>query len=64
MLVCLRARRPKRSSLCTAASALAGFESRFEKHERARPRIRIELPLLAGDPHDLMDLTPLSQRLV
>jgi anion-transporting ArsA/GET3 family ATPase len=46
------------------AAALAEFESRFEKHERARPRIRIELPLLAGDPHDLMDLTPLSQRLV
>ncbi len=46
------------------AAALAGFESRFDRHERARPRIRVELPLLAGDPHDLMDLTPLSQRLV
>jgi anion-transporting ArsA/GET3 family ATPase len=46
------------------AAALTGFEFRFDRHERARPRIRIELPLLAGDPQNLMDLTPLSQRLV
>jgi anion-transporting ArsA/GET3 family ATPase len=31
--------------------------------ERA-PSVRIELPLLAGDPHDLRDLMPLTARLV
>ena len=46
------------------AAALAGFEARFGPQGRARPRRRIELPLLAGDAHDLRDLTPLSSRLV
>jgi anion-transporting ArsA/GET3 family ATPase len=46
------------------AAALAAFEPRLERQSRARPRIQIELPLLAGDPHDLMDLTPLANQLV
>jgi len=45
-------------------AALAGFELRFGPTGRARPRLRIELPLLAGDAHELRDLAPLSNRLV
>jgi anion-transporting ArsA/GET3 family ATPase len=46
------------------AAALAGFEARFGPAGRARPRFQIELPLLAGDVHDLRDLAPLVGRLV
>jgi anion-transporting ArsA/GET3 family ATPase len=46
------------------AAALAAFEARFGPNERARPRLRIELPLLAGDAQELAALTPLSARLV
>jgi anion-transporting ArsA/GET3 family ATPase len=46
------------------ANALAGFEARFGPNGRARPRFQIELPLLAGDAHDLAALAPLVERLV
>jgi anion-transporting ArsA/GET3 family ATPase len=46
------------------AAALAAFEVRFGPGGRARPRFQIELPLLAGDAHDLADLAPLVARLV
>jgi anion-transporting ArsA/GET3 family ATPase len=46
------------------AHALAGFEGRFAPDARARPRFQIELPLLAGDAHALVDLRPLVDRLV
>jgi anion-transporting ArsA/GET3 family ATPase len=46
------------------AAALVAFDARFGPEGRARPRFTIELPLLVGDPHDLLDLSPLSERLV
>jgi len=46
------------------AAALAAFESRFGPNDKARPRFQIELPLLAGDVHDLRELEPLVTRLV
>jgi anion-transporting ArsA/GET3 family ATPase len=46
------------------AAALVAFDARFGPEGRARPRFTIELPLLVGDPHDLLDLSPLSTRLV
>ncbi len=46
------------------ARALAAFEARFGPNGRARPRFQIELPLLAGDAHDLGAMAPLVSRLV
>ncbi|HTQ05405.1 MAG TPA: ArsA-related P-loop ATPase [Polyangiaceae bacterium] len=46
------------------AASLAAFDARFGPNGRARPRFQIELPLLAGDVHDLTELEPLVRRLV
>lgn len=46
------------------AGALRSFEARLARGPAVAPPVRIALPLLAGDPHDLADLVPLSGRLV
>ncbi|HEY3497771.1 MAG TPA: ArsA-related P-loop ATPase [Polyangiaceae bacterium] len=46
------------------AKALEPFRRALDALGASAPGIRIELPLLAGDPHDLSDLVPLSARLV
>jgi len=46
------------------ASALADFEARLAGARGAGPELRLALPLLAGDPHELGDLRALSARLV
>jgi hypothetical protein len=46
------------------AAALREFEQRTSSAGSRALLSRIELPLLAGDPHDLAHLSPLSLRLV
>ena len=46
------------------ARSLEPFQRGLAALGAKAPQVRIELPLLAGDPHDLADLVPLSARLV
>jgi len=45
-------------------AALDEYEKRLDGRAGAGARLRLELPLLTGDPHDLTDLRELSARLV
>ena len=45
-------------------AALEEYKKRLDAKGKAGPRLRLELPLLAGDPHELRDLSELSARLV
>jgi anion-transporting ArsA/GET3 family ATPase len=45
-------------------AALEDYRARLDGKGAAGARLRLELPLLAGDPHDLGDLSELSARLV
>jgi anion-transporting ArsA/GET3 family ATPase len=45
-------------------AALEEYRARLDGRGAAGARLRLELPLLAGDPHDLGDLSELSARLV
>jgi anion-transporting ArsA/GET3 family ATPase len=46
------------------ARALEPFTHALDSLGERAPVVRIELPLLVGDPHDLADLAPLTERLV
>jgi len=45
-------------------AALDEYRTRLDGRAGAGARLRLELPLLTGDPHDLSDLRELSSRLV
>ena len=45
-------------------AALDEYRARLDGQSGAGARLRLELPLLAGDPHDLSELRELSARLV
>jgi hypothetical protein len=61
--VVFRALRDEDAQATLDAAELARFDERL-KDVATEPELRIELPLLAVDVHDLAELLPLSNKLV